>query len=136
MSSNAIERMAPLKLGKLKILSLGRNKLSKIDNLNSISSSLEQLWISYNFIGNLDGVLVCKKLTTLYISNNKIRSWKEIAKLRELPALRDLLLQGNDICKDLDPQEYRVQVLKLVPQVTKIDGKLVTPIERQMAEDS
>eukprot|EP00940_MAST-03C_sp_MAST-3C-sp2_P002950 g2950.t1 len=136
MSTNSIERMAALKMPHLKILSLGRNKLSKIDNLKSVSSTLEQLWISYNFIGNLDGVLCCKKLKTLYISNNKIRAWSEVQKLRGLPELRDLVLAGNDICKDMSTQEYRVAVLKAIPQITKIDGKLVTPIERQMAEES
>lgn len=136
MSSNAIERMAPLKMPHLKILSLGRNKLSKIDNLKSVSSTLEQLWISYNFIGNLDGVLCCKKLKTLYISNNKIRAWSEIDKLKGLSGLRDLLLRGNDICKDMSNQEYRIAVLKAIPQLTKIDGKLVTPIERQLAEET
>ena len=57
-----------------------------------MSSTLEQLWISYNFIGSVDGLLGCKKLTTLYMSNNKIKSWAEVEKLRQLPELRDILL--------------------------------------------
>lgn len=52
---------------------------------------------------------------------------------RALPDLRDLLLVGNDIYKELDAQARRITVLKAVPQLTKIDGKLVTPIEREAA---
>ena len=78
--------MVPLNLPKLKILSLGRNKLSKIDQLQSVAPTLQELWLSYNFIGNLDGVLCCKKLETLYLSNNKIRTWSEVEKLVRLLA--------------------------------------------------
>ena len=47
LSTNAVEKMCPLNnLPKLKILSLGRNRISKIEHLHSVASSLEQLWIS------------------------------------------------------------------------------------------
>ena len=135
LSTNAIEKMVPFNnLPKLKILSLGRNKISRIDGLSSIAASLEQLWMSYNNVGTLDGVLCCQKLEVLYMSNNKIRGWAEVEKLRGLPNLKDLLLKGNPIYEDFDSEEeQRIAVLKCVPQVTKIDGKLVTPIEREQA---
>jgi dynein light chain 1 len=135
LSTNAIEKMVPFNnLPKLKILSLGRNKISRVDGLSSIAASLEQLWMSYNNVAQLDGVLCCQKLEVLYLSNNKIRGWAEVEKLRGLPNLRDILLKGNPIYEDMDTvEEQRVAVLQCVPQVTKIDGKLVTPIEREMA---
>ena len=88
----------------------------------------------YNFIGNVDGVLPCTKLTTLYMSNNKIKSWGEVEKLRQLVNLRDLELTGNPIYKDYETlDQTRIAVLRCVPHVTKIDGKLVTPSERDAA---
>lgn len=42
---------------------------------------MEELWISYNQIATLDGLSVCTNLTTLYISNNLIKSWNELDKL-------------------------------------------------------
>eukprot|EP00501_MAST-03F_sp_TOSAG23-6_P001540 GSMAST32.ASY1.ANO1.1604.1 assembled CDS len=138
LSTNAIEKMVVFNnLPKLKILSLGRNKIQRIDGLSSISASLEQLWMSYNSVANLDGVLCCQKLRVLYLSNNKIRGWAEVEKLRGLPELRDILLLGNPIYEDFDStEEKRIAVLKCVPQVTKIDGKLVTPLERESAGES
>lgn len=46
-----------------------------------MAGSLEELWISYNQIASLDGLSVCTNLTTLYISNNLIKSWNELDKL-------------------------------------------------------
>jgi dynein light chain 1, axonemal len=102
LSTNNIDRMTSLGgMNKLKILSLGRNLIKKvnltrirslhplilsftlfqIEKLEDISSSLEELWISYNQIASLDGLSACSNLTTLYISNNLIKQWSELDKL-------------------------------------------------------
>ena len=98
LSTNNIDRIAPLNgMSKLKILSLGRNLIKKVSRSNSfssnvilpfkierledVSSTLEELWISYNQITTLDGISCCTNLTTLYISNNLIKSWAELDKL-------------------------------------------------------
>ncbi|CAM6031961.1 unnamed protein product, partial [Sphagnum compactum] len=66
---------------RLKILSLGRNQIKKIERLEDVAGTLEELWISYNQISSLDGLSALTKLTTLYISNNLIKSWNELEKL-------------------------------------------------------
>ena len=82
LSTNAIERMNALpKLKNLKILSLARNNIKRIMALEDVGQTLEELWLSYNQIEKLDGLQPCIKLHTLYISNNKVRSWDEIGKL-------------------------------------------------------
>ena len=43
--------------------------------------TLEELWISYNQINSLDGLNSLTNLTTLYISNNLIKSWAELDKI-------------------------------------------------------
>ena len=76
-------------LKALKILSVGRNNLKKIDGSLAADhgNTLEQLWASYNKIG-IDKLTA---LTTLYMSNNKISSFDEMAKLSDLTELRDVL---------------------------------------------
>jgi dynein light chain 1 len=74
--------MIPLNgMSKLKILSLGRNNIKKIEHLEAISATLEELWISYNQVQTLDGVAACSNLSVLYISNNQIKSWAELDKI-------------------------------------------------------
>lgn len=65
-------------IANLKILSLGRNNIKKIEGLDAVSDTLEELWVSYNQIEKLNGVECCKKLKVLYASNNKIKAWDGI----------------------------------------------------------
>ena len=37
----------------LRILSLGRNLIKKIENLDAVAETLEELWLSYNIITGL-----------------------------------------------------------------------------------
>jgi len=58
----------------------------------------------------------------LYASNNKIKDWDEIDKLKELPELQQLLLLGNPIAAD---HSYREEVLRRLPKLKKLDGEMV-----------
>ena len=40
-------------MDNLKILSLGRNLIKKIENLDAVAETLEELWLSYNLIASL-----------------------------------------------------------------------------------
>ena len=66
---------------KLRILSLGRNQIKKIEKLDDVADTLEELWLSYNMISTLDGVSGLSNLTTPYLSNNLIKNWDELDKL-------------------------------------------------------
>jgi hypothetical protein len=46
-----------------------------------VAESLEELWISYNLISSLDGLGSLVNLTTLFVSNNLLKSWSEVDKL-------------------------------------------------------
>ena len=82
LSTNAIDRMGSLVgMANLKVLSLGRNNIKKIEKLEDVALTLEQLWISYNSISSLDGLSCLSKLTTLYMSNNSIKSFNELSHL-------------------------------------------------------
>ena len=123
--------MIPLSgMKKLRILSLSRNQIKKIEKLDEVAESLEELWMSYNLVATLDGLAGLVNLTTLYLSNNLIKSWEELDKLVALPKLRDVLFVGNPIYENLSKEEQRLNVLKRIPQVAKIDGDMVKQTER------
>ena len=112
-STNAIERMPQLRLPSLKILSLGRNRIKKLDNLKGLEPTLEQLWMSYNEVSNLDGIENMRSLRTLYLGNNRISKWGELTKLSRLPQLEDLVLFGNPIYTEC-PDIATARVLSLI----------------------
>ena len=54
LSTNNIEKISSLSgMDNLKILSLGRNQIKKIENLDGVADTLEELWISYNLLEKL-----------------------------------------------------------------------------------
>ena len=97
------------------------------------NQSLEQLWLSYNQISALDNLSGLSNLTTLYVSNNNIKNWAELDKIADLPNLAEILLVGNPIYDEFTKEMARVEVLKHLPNLTKIDGDMVKPSEREMA---
>jgi dynein light chain 1 len=137
LSTNCIDRLVSLSgMSKLKILSVGRNNLKKFEYLEGNAATLEELWASYNQISSLDGLSALTNLTTLYISNNNIKAWSELDKLADLPNLRDILLIGNPIYDEFSKELARVEVLKHLPRIAKLDGDMIKPSEREMATGS
>jgi dynein light chain 1, axonemal len=134
LSTNSVDRLIPLAgMKRLRVLSLGRNVLKRIEKLEDVAETLEEVWLSYNQITSLDGLSNLSNLTTLYISNNNIKSWAELDKLQGLAHLRDVLFTGNPIYGEMSKEEARIEVLRHLPQVAKIDGDMVKPSEREVA---
>ena len=52
--------------------------------------------------------------------------------------LRDLLIKGNEKLYegDLTEEQVRINVLRRLPNIKKINGKLVTPAEQDAAKES
>jgi len=134
LSTNAIDRLIPLAgMKKLRILSLGRNAIKKIEKLDDVADTLEELWISYNQISSLDGLSNLQNLTTLYMSNNGIKTFQELSKLQGLPKLRDVLFVGNPCYDGITREDARIEVLRQLPNLMKIDGDMVKPSDRELA---
>jgi dynein light chain 1 len=135
LSTNLIDRMVSLAgMENLKILSLSRNMLKKIEKLEDVGGTMEELWLSYNLITSLDGLAPCTALRVLYIGNNKISDWGELDKLSTLPSLKDVLLQGNPIYDSApDPATARLMAIKRLPNVDKLDNQLISGSEREKA---
>ena len=133
-----IDRMVALTgMADLKTLSLGRNNLKKIEKLEDVAGTLEQLWISYNQIANLDGLACLANLTTLYCSHNAIKSFAELDKLKANEQLRDVLFTGNPMYSEVaSKEEARIEILRHLPNLKKIDGEFVKPSEIEAAQQS
>ncbi|CAH6845162.1 Dnal1 [Phodopus roborovskii] len=117
----------------LRILSLGRNNIKNLNGLEAVGDTLEELWISYNFIEKLKGIHVMKKLKILYMSNNLVKDWAEFVKLAELPCLEDLVFVGNPLEeKHAAEGNWIEEATKRVPKLKKLDG---TPVIKEDEED-
>ena len=50
------------------------------------------------------------------------------------PSSRDILLVGNPLYEGVDPAEARLNVIRRLPNIQKIDGVMVTGAERSAAK--
>jgi dynein light chain 1 len=83
------------------------------------------------------GIEKLVNLRVLYISNNKIAALGDIEKLAPLEKLEDLLLVGNPLYNEYKDAgnlaEYRIEIIKRVPQLKKLDGIPIDVDEREQA---
>ena len=137
LSTNSIDKLVSLAgMKNLEILSVGRNRISKLEKLEDNRATLKQIWASYNFITSLDGVTGLSELEVLFLSNNKISRWEEISKLNANTKLKDVLLVGNPIYEGLSEEDRRIKVLQCLkdhPTLNKIDNEIIKPSERDAA---
>ncbi|ORX52576.1 L domain-like protein [Piromyces finnis] len=112
LNLNQVERITPYlyKLKELKALILGHNKISKIENLESLIN-LNTLVLSYNKIEEVSNLTCLKSLTKLSIAHNKIRVFPD---LRMNTELKELRLNNNRL---LGVPEY----VKFLPKLEILD---------------
>lgn len=127
LSTNSIEKIANLSgMENLKILSIGRNLIKRLDNLDAIGQRLEQLWMSYNYVSSLKGVEALRVCTVLYMGNNRVSEEKEFDKLCEMPCLEELVMYGNPIHRTITEKEGELAwpafVKSKLPNLRKLDG--------------
>lgn len=63
----------------------------------------------------------------------QIKEWSELDKLAALPELREVLFIGNPIYDGIDRKEAKLQVLKRLPRLAKVDNEMVIDAERELA---
>lgn len=109
-----------------------------VDNVASLKliPNVEVINFSGNNIKTLDGIQECPNLKELYLRKNQISNISEIRHLQDLKELRLLWMSGNPFCEQISNEEYRMRILKVLPQLTKLDNIVVTPEELQQAIDS
>lgn len=92
--------------------------------------NVEVLALSINKIRTLGDFAGCRRLRELYIRKNEIRELNEIRHLRHLPDLTNLWLDENPCTQH---PEYRMTVLRNLPNLEKLDNVPVQPDEVQEA---
>lgn len=124
-----IQRTKSDKFEAIKNLNLWGNDLDDISVI-SLLPNLEVLSLSVNHISSLKDFAGCPKLTELYLRKNAISDLSEVQHLMSLKQLRVLWLWENP-CADIP--NYRLIVIKMLPQLTKLDNTAVTSEEREAA---
>lgn len=92
--------------------------------------NVEVLALSINKIRTLGDFAGCRRLRELYVRKNEIRDLREIRHLRHLPDLTSLWLDENPCTQH---PEYRMTVLRNLPNLEKLDNVSVHPEEVQEA---
>ncbi|KFP04970.1 Leucine-rich repeat-containing protein 23, partial [Calypte anna] len=131
LRGNKIEKTAGLNLPKLKDLYLAQNAIQSLEGLEGLGQ-LTTLHLRDNQLETLDGFCSSMKcLQYLNLRSNRINNLKEVAKLQVLPSLQVLVLLDNP-CSD--EQNYRIEVLVLLPNLQRLDKELVEEDEQAEAK--
>ncbi|GFY37675.1 hypothetical protein TNIN_71951 [Trichonephila inaurata madagascariensis] len=93
--------------------------------------NVEVLSLSVNAISSLEDFSHCNNLQELYIRKNNISELGEIRHLRDLPKLKNLWLADNP-CAESD--DYRLTVIRALPQLQKLDNMPIRPDEIESAK--
>lgn len=116
----------------LEVVWFNGNKLSKLDNLER-NFRVRQVYIQDNHIVSLAGLRSFKFLQVLLASNNQLRNLgKQIALLSKFNFLNRLDLFGNPLAEEPD---YRLKIIKKIPQVEILDSHVVKEPERRRADE-
>uniref|UniRef100_A0A8C7MY46 Cilia and flagella associated protein 410 n=1 Tax=Oncorhynchus kisutch TaxID=8019 RepID=A0A8C7MY46_ONCKI len=101
-------------------LVLAKAKASDLDSVKKLNcwSSLS----SVNSILSLSSLSGCVCLSELYLRRNLIPSLSELSHLRPLTRLRVLWLAENPCCGTV-PSQYRLNVLRCLPRLHKLDNQ-------------
>lgn len=99
-----------------------------------MADTLEELWMSYNFIEKLKGINVLKKLRVFYLSNNLVKDWVEFNRLQEVTTLEELLFVGNPLSESMEESVWKLEAAKRLPFLKKLDGETVIREEAPSTE--
>jgi hypothetical protein len=122
-------------LDEVRNLNLWGNELTDVSLLSSMPN-LEIISLSINQITSLVSFSHCSKLCELYLRKNRITDVAEIIYLQGLRQLHTLWLSDNPCADDTVTEEgpwYRPFVLRMLPQLRKLDNVAITSEERAMA---
>uniref|UniRef100_A0A8D2DHL7 Leucine-rich repeat-containing protein 23 n=1 Tax=Sciurus vulgaris TaxID=55149 RepID=A0A8D2DHL7_SCIVU len=132
LRGNQLESTLGLNLPKLKNLFLAQNLLKKVEGLENLSN-LTTLHLRDNQIETLSGFSKeMKSLQYLNLRGNMVSDLGELAKLRDLPKLRALVLLENPCTDETD---YRQEALVQMAHLERLDKEFYEEEERAEAEE-
>ncbi|KAK3245010.1 hypothetical protein CYMTET_45402 [Cymbomonas tetramitiformis] len=121
------------------------NSLDRIRNLNLWGSDLsdvsviarmanvEVLSLSVNRVKSLAHFEKCSKLSELYLRKNEVGCLSQVHHLKGLKNLRVLWLCDNPCAEE---EDYRLRVIRQLPQLTKLDHANIGDEERDAAKNA
>ena len=113
----------------VKNLNLWGNEIDDVKLLRQMPN-VEVLSLSLNKISSLKEFASCSKLQELYLRRNSITDISEVRYLSHLQNLKILWLLDNP-CSEIE--NYREIVIKLLPNLVKLDNTHITGEERSNA---
>ncbi|XP_006819431.1 cilia- and flagella-associated protein 410-like [Saccoglossus kowalevskii] len=116
-------------LENVKKLNCWGSELTDVSIFREIPN-IEVISLSVNNITNLEDFSHCANLTELYVRKNNIQDLSQIYYLKCLTKLRVLWLADNPCATG---EKYRMTVLKMLPNLQKLDNKPVQPEEVNQA---
>eukprot|EP01065_Artemidia_motanka_P036882 TRINITY_DN4493_c0_g1_i1.p1 TRINITY_DN4493_c0_g1~~TRINITY_DN4493_c0_g1_i1.p1 ORF type:complete len:1596 (+),score=457.90 TRINITY_DN4493_c0_g1_i1:54-4841(+) len=133
LRSNEITRMDGLEnLPQLREVIVDRNKIRSFDERSFVAcTNLRDLRAEENLIKTLDGLRPLSRLSWLFLTANRISDLQELEKLEGLEELRGIYVTGNAVARK---SLYRPTLIHRLRNCERIDGKEVTPEEREKAE--
>ncbi|XP_060021485.1 leucine-rich repeat-containing protein 23 [Lagenorhynchus albirostris] len=132
LRGNQLNRTLGINLPKLKNLFLAQNLLKKVEGLESLSN-LTTLHLRDNQIETLSGFSKeMESLQYLNLRGNMVADLGELAKLRNLPKLRALVLLDNPCT---DENDYRQEALVQVAHLERLDKDFYEEEERAEADE-
>uniref|UniRef100_A0A8C5LFG2 Leucine-rich repeat-containing protein 23 n=1 Tax=Jaculus jaculus TaxID=51337 RepID=A0A8C5LFG2_JACJA len=132
LRGNQIESTQGLNLPKLKSLFLAQNMLKNVEGLENLSN-LTTLHLRDNQITTLSGF--SKEMSSLQYLNlrgNMVADLGELAKLRDLPKLRALILMDNPCTEETD---YRQEALVQIAHLERLDKDFYEDEDRAEADE-
>ncbi len=116
-------------LHSVKKINLWGNDIEDVSLLRQMPN-VEVLSLSVNKISSLKEFSHCPKLQELYLRKNNITDLSEISYLTDLSDLKILWLWDNPCA---ETPQYREYIIKLLPNLTKLDNEAITMEERTAA---
>lgn len=113
----------------IKNLNVWGNEIDDVKILTQLPN-VEVLSLSVNRISTLKDFSRCHKLQELYLRKNNIGTLDELRYIAKLPELRVLWLKENP-CASV--KNYREKVIRILPNLSKLDDQAITPDERRLA---
>lgn len=120
------------RLQSISKLNLWGSDLDEVSILQQMPM-LEVVSLSVNKLSTLKDFVDMENLRELYLRNNLISDIREVKYLATCPNLRVLSLNENPIA---NMKGYRQTILRMLPNLTKLDEVLVTEAERNNIYDN
>lgn len=135
---NNLDRLeTPVKaISNLLQLNLEKNYLtwSEINKLRSLKK-LELLNVNYNGIRDIQiAPSSFPSLKSLMISDNSLLHFESLCELNKLPKLNSLRIKNNPLLDGMTVNNYTLQIIGRIANLTKLNGTTLTNRERQNNE--